>query len=80
MHYSIWDKPMIMLDELQLNLLRVSPIHAAEVAEIRKHLIAIMKQQQQQDQDLDAIFSVLESIQSRTYANEQEPHSDYDTF
>lgn len=80
MHYSPWDEPMERLDELQVNLLRVSPMYAVELGEIRKHLTAIMKQQQQQDHDLDAIFSVLESIQSRNYANEQEAHRDHDCF
>ena len=78
MHFSPWDEPMERLDELATNLLKVSPIYAIELGEIRKHLNTIMEQQQQQDRDLDAIFSVLESIQSRNYANEQEAPNDSD--
>lgn len=75
MHQSQWDEPMERIDELAERLLKLSPIFTVELVEIRGLLTAIRDEAIQQERDLESIFSVLESIQSRNYANGQEaPH------
>jgi len=75
---SPWDEPFERLDELAIDLLRVNPNLAVELNVIHLLLLAIRKEHEQQQKDLDAIFSVLESIEGRNYAKAQEAIRDCD--
>lgn len=75
---SPWDEPFERLDELAIDLLRVNPAMAVELNVIHLLLQGIRNQSEQQAKDLDAIFSVLESIEGRNYAKAKEAIRDCD--
>lgn len=75
---SPWDEPFERLDELAIDLLRVNPAMAVELNVIHLLLQGIRNQSEQQAKDLDAIFSVLESIEGRNYSKAQEAIRDCD--
>jgi hypothetical protein len=75
---SQWDEPFERLDELAVDLLRVNPAMAVELNVIHLLLQGIRNESEQQAKDLDAIFSVLESIEGRNYSKAQEAIRDCD--
>jgi hypothetical protein len=76
--FSQWDEPMEMLDALGDTVLKASPILASHIAQIHRKLTIIRAEHEQQQKDLDSIFSVLESIEGRMYAKAQGNINDCD--
>lgn len=70
--FSPWDEPMEILDALSDSLLRASPVLSRRINDIQHKLKAIRAEHEQQQEDLDQIFAVLESIEGRNYAKAQE--------
>lgn len=75
--HSPWTEPMELLDDLADHSLKFSPVLVQQILEIKTKLNNIKRNQEQEHKDLDAIFSVLESIQRRNYPEDNNDYSDF---
>lgn len=76
--FSPWDEPLESLEVAIAEARRHSSILCLQLSIIQRQLHEIKKESDQQNEDLDRIYEVLHSIESRNYAKtESLSHADF---